>query len=71
MKQLIFLKFKKCLHFSATKGANKNAKDLCDTFELKNFIKDSTCFGSLNLSCIDNFYTNKKTSFFLFIYCRS
>ena len=33
-------------------------------FELNHLIKDLTCFKSSNLSCIDNFYTNKKKMFF-------
>ena len=33
-------------------------------FELNHLIKDPTCFKSSNLSCIDNFYTNKNTMFF-------
>ena len=44
--------------------SNKNMKDLCDMFELNHLIKDPTCFKSSNPSCIDNFYTNKKTIFF-------
>ena len=44
--------------------SNKNMKDLCDMFELSHLIKDPTCFKSSNTSCIDNFYTNKKTMFF-------
>ena len=39
-------------------------KDLCDMSELNNLIKDPTCCKSSNRSCIDNFYTNKKTMFF-------
>ena len=34
-------------------------KNLCDMFELKHPIKDSTCFKTSNLSYIDNFYTSK------------
>ena len=44
--------------------SNKNMKDLCDMFELKHLIKDPTCFKSSNLSCTDNFYTNKNKMFF-------
>ena len=32
-------------------------------FELNHLIKDPTCFKRSNLSCIDNFYTNKNTMF--------
>ena len=39
-------------------------KDLCDMFELNHLIKDPICFIGSNPSCIDNFYTDKKTSFF-------
>ena len=42
---------------------DRNIKDLCDIFELNHLIKD-LCFKSLNLSGIDNFCTNKKTTFF-------
>ena len=42
----------------------KNMKNLCGIFELNHLIKDPTCFKSLNLSFIDNFYSNKKASFF-------
>ena len=44
--------------------SNKSMKDLCDMFELNHLIKDPTCFKSSNPSCIDNFYTNKMTTFF-------
>ena len=44
--------------------SNKNMKDLCDIFELNHPIKDPTCFKGSNPSCVDNFYTNKKTTFF-------
>ena len=44
--------------------SNKNMKDLCDMFELNHIVKDRTCFKSSNPSCNDNFYTNKKTTFF-------
>ena len=44
--------------------SNKNMKDLCDMFELNHLIKDPTCFKNSNPSCIDNFYTTKKTVFF-------
>ena len=43
--------------------SHKNVKDLCDMFELNHLIKDPICFKSTNPSCIDNFYTNKKTMF--------
>ena len=43
---------------------NKDVKDLCVMFELNHLIKDPTCFKTPNPSCIDNFYTNKKTWFF-------
>ena len=33
-------------------------------FELNHLIKDPTCFESSNHSYIDNFYTNKNTTFF-------
>ena len=39
-------------------------KDLCDMFELNHLIKDPTCFKNSTASCIDNFYTVKKTTFF-------
>ena len=42
-----------------------NMKDLCDMFELNHLIKDPACFQSSNSSCIDNFYTNNNTFFFL------
>ena len=44
--------------------SNKNMKDLCDMFELNHLIKDPTCFKNSTASCIDNFYTIKKTTFF-------
>ena len=44
--------------------SNKSMKDLCDMFELNHLIKDPKCFKSSNPSCIDNFYTNKMTTFF-------
>ena len=45
--------------------SNENIKDLCHMFELMNhLIKDPTCFQISNPSFTDNFYTNKKTSFF-------
>ena len=31
---------------------------------LNHLIKDPTCFKNSNPSCIDNFYTNKKTKSF-------
>ena len=31
---------------------------------MNHLIKDPTCFKSSNSSCIDNLYTNKKTTFF-------
>ena len=42
-----------------------NMKDQCDMFELNHLIKDPACFQSSNYSCIDNFYTNNNTFFFL------
>ena len=39
-------------------------KDLRDMFELKHLIKDPTYFKSSIPLPIDNFYTNKKTTFF-------
>ena len=44
--------------------SNKNMKDMCDMFELNHLIKDPTCFKSPKPSYIDNFYTNKKKTFF-------
>ena len=44
--------------------SNKSMKDLYDMFELNHLIKDPTCLKSSNRSCIENFYTNKKTMYF-------
>ena len=44
--------------------SNKNMKDLYDMFGLSHLIEDPACFKSSNPSCIDNFSTNKKTTFF-------
>ena len=78
MIQLMSLKFKVTLHiyycfsydnillladFNMT-FSNKNMKDLRDMFELKHLIKDPTYFKSSIPLPIDNFYTNKKTTFF-------
>ena len=54
------LTLKNSLHTTAF----KKMKDLCDMFEPNYLIKDPTCFKTSNYSCIDNFYTNKKTMFF-------
>ena len=78
MIQLMSLKFKVTLHiyycfsydnillladFNMT-FSNKNMKDLRDMFELEHLIKDPTYFKSSIPLPIDNFYTNKKTTFF-------
>ena len=45
-------------------------KDLCDLFELNHLIEDPTRFKRSNPSCIDNFYTNNKTSFLIHLLSR-
>ena len=44
--------------------SNKDMKDLYDMFDLNHLMKGSACFKSSTASYIDNFYTNKKASFF-------
>ena len=44
--------------------SNKNMKDPCNIFELNHPIKDPTCLKGSSPSHVDNFYTNKKTTFF-------
>ena len=77
MNQLVSLKFKNYLpiitlhsHSTLFPGdfsmsfSNKNMKDPCDIFELNHPIKDPTCLKGSSSSHVDNFYTNKKTTFF-------
>ena len=42
---------------------NPKLSDLIDNHELCTLISESTCFKSINRTCIDNFVTNKKNSF--------
>ena len=45
-------------------------KNMCDMFGLNHLIEDPTCFKSSNPSCIDTFYTNKKTKFLIHLLSR-
>ena len=42
---------------------NPKLRELIDDHELCALISEPTCFKSINPTCIDNFLTNKKTSF--------
>ena len=42
---------------------NPKLSDLIDNHELCTLISESTCFKSINRTCIGNFVTNKKNSF--------
>ena len=42
---------------------NPKLSELIDDHELCALISEPTCFKSINPTCIDNFLTNKKTSF--------
>ena len=43
--------------------SNPKLSELIADHELRTLISESTCFKSINPTCIDNFLTNKQTSF--------